>query len=383
MTALVGNTRMRFVFFTNTPAHVHLYRRAVERIETAGHDVLVMARDYGCTVALLDWYDLPYRVYGACGTTKGSVFRNLPRHYANIVPAVRGFDPDVIFGVGAYAAHAGLVSRTPVVLVLDSEPTSLDHALSRPFTTAFLTPHAFRKGLGKNHYQFRGFCETAYLHPEEFHPSGDIRSQLGLDAEEPFVLLRFNAFGSHHDIGQSGFTAAQRGRLIETFADHATVFVSDEGGRLDIEALPARPFDVHPALLHDALSAARLVVTDTQTVCTEAALLGTPVIRSNSFVGDGDMGNFVELERQRLVVNTADFDEVVETGLDVLRDETIGTAWRRRRDEYVGGLVNLTDVIVACAESGDPSTVPSLERWRAGMDGPPSGTPEPLAGESP
>jgi predicted glycosyltransferase len=229
---------MRFVFFTNTPAHVHLYRRAVERLSDAGHEVLVLARDYGCTLALLEGYDVPHRVYGACGTTKGSVFRNLPRHYANIVPAVRSFGPDVIFGVGAYAAHAGLASGAPSVLVLDSEPTSIDHAISRPFAAAFLTPHAFRKDLGEKHYQFRGFCETAYLHPDEYTPDPGIRDALGLGADEDFVLLRFNAFGSHHDVGQSGFTPDQRRRLVETFAEHATVFVSDEGGTLDLDALP-------------------------------------------------------------------------------------------------------------------------------------------------
>lgn len=359
---------MRFVFFANTPAHVHLYRHAVGRLADAGHDVLVLARDYGCTVALLEGYDVQHRVYGACGTTKGSLFRNLPRHYANVLPAVRSFDPDVIFGVGAYAAHAGLVSRSPAVLVLDSEPTSIDHAISRPFAAAFLTPHAFQKDLGESHYQFRGFCETAYLHPDVYEPNPAIRDDLGLGADEEFVLLRFNAFGSHHDVGQSGFTPEQRRRLIEAFAEHATVFVSDEGGTLDLGSLPAREFDVHPALLHDALSAARLVVTDTQTVCTEAALLGTPVVRSNSFVGDGDMGNFTELERQELVVNTADFDEVCSTGVGVLLDESIGVEWRRRRNEYVGGLVNLTEIIVACAEAGGPAGVAGLERWRAGAE---------------
>ena len=373
---------MRFVFFTNTPAHVHLYKHAVDRLERAGHDVLVLGRDYGCTVALLDRYDLPYRLYGSCGTTKGSLFRNLPGHYARIVPAVRSFDPDVIFGVGAYAAHAGLVSGAPAVLVLDSEPTSLDHAVSRPFAAAFLTPHAFGKDLGENHYQFHGFCETAYLHPDAYRPNPGIREDLGLADDDEFVLLRFNAFGSHHDVGQSGFTPEQRERLVETFADHATVFVSDEGGTLDLESLPAREFDVHPALLHDALSAARLVVTDTQTVCTEAALLGTPVVRSNSFVGDGDMGNFTELERQGLVVNTPDFEEVVSTGVDVLVDESIGEEWRRRRNEYVGGLVDLSDVIVAVAEAGGATAVPGLERWHGEAERPTPDRSTPLTEES-
>jgi hypothetical protein len=374
---------MRIVFFTNTPAHVHLYKHAVKRLAAAGHEVLVLARDYGCTVDLLDGYELPYRIYGACGTTKGSVFRNLPGQYARIVPAVLSFDPDMIFGVGAYAAHAGLVSRTPAVLVLDSEPSSFDHVISRPFASAFLTPHAFQKHLGTNHYQFRGFCETAYLHPDVYQPNPDIRTELGLEGDDPFVVLRFNAFGSHHDVGQSGFTPDQRRRLIETFAEYATVFVSDEGGTLNIDSLPARPFDVHPALLHDALASARLVVTDTQTVATEAALLGTPVVRSNSFVGDDDMGNFRELEAQGLVVNTAEFDDVIATALGVLYDESIGDEWRRRRDDYVGGLVNLTDVIVAWAETGNPGDVPSLEKWQADTERPSSDRSVPIAEKSP
>ncbi|WP_311173526.1 DUF354 domain-containing protein [Halobellus ordinarius] len=359
---------MRYVFFTNTPAHVHLYRHAVDRLESAGHETLVLARDYGCTVALLDWYDLPYRIYGECDTTKGSVLRNLPSHYRTILPTVRSFDPDMIFGVGAYAAHAGFVSRTPAVLVLDSEPTSIDHRVSRPFAAAFLTPHAFRKYLGTNHYQFRGFSETAYLHPSVYEPNPDIREALGIPADEPYVVLRFNAFGSHHDVGQSGFTPAQRRRLIETYADRATVFVSDEGGTLDVEQLPARQFDLHPALLHDALAAARLVVADTQTVCTEAALLGTPVVRSNSFVGDSDMGNFKELERQGLIYNTTEFDEVISTGLAVLEDDSVAADWQRRRDAYVGGLVNLTEVIVDVAENAGPEGVDGIEPWRESID---------------
>lgn len=357
---------MRYVFFTNTPAHVHLYRHAVDRLDAAGHEVLVLARDYGCTVQLLDRFGLPYRLYGKCDTTKGSVFRNLPRHYWNIIPTVRSFDPDVIFGVGAYAAHAGAVSRTPAVLILDSEPTSLDHTISRPFAAAFLTPHAFRKRLGENHYQFRGFSETAYLHPSVYEPNPDIREALGLSADEPYVILRFNAFGSHHDVGRSGFTHEQRRQLIESFSEWATVFVSDEGGTLNVDALPARLFDLHPALLHDALASARLVVTDTQTVCTEAALLGTPVVRSNSFVGDSDMGNFRELERQGLVYNTTEFEDVVETGLAVLGDESIAAEWLRRRDAYVGDLVNLTDIIVDVAERAGPEGVAGIEPWHEG-----------------
>jgi hypothetical protein len=353
---------MRYLFFTNTPAHVHMYKHAAARLRDEGHEVLVLGRDYGCTVPLLRYTDLPFRVYGECDTTKGSLFRELPRHYVNIARLTRRFDPDLIFGMGSYAAHAGLMTQTPVVLLVDSEPTSLDHLLSQPFANAILTPHAFRKDLGENHYRFRGFKESAYLHPEVFSPRGDIRDRLGLDEDEEYAILRLNAFGSHHDVNQSGFGPADRRTLIDRLSEDVTVLVSDEGGDMRFDDVDAEPFDLHPALLHDALAEASLLVADTQTMVTEAALLGTPAVRSNSFVGDDDMGNFVELERQGLVYNVGEFEAVLERS-ERLLDDDAAAAWQDRRDEYVDGLVNVTDVLTSVASRVNAvEMVPELQR---------------------
>lgn len=352
---------MRYVFFTNTPAHVHLYKHVVRQLRAEGHAVSVMARDYGCTTALLDWHGIDHTVYGACDTTRGSLLRRLPRHYVRIVSHTRAFDPDVIFGMGAYAAHAGALTRTPTVLLLDSEPTGMDHAVSMPFARTIVTPQAFRKDLGTNHYVFKGFKESAYLHPEVYEPSTAIRERLGLEATERYVLVRFNAFGSHHDVGHGGFSDDQRRTLIERLADDVTVFVSDEGGTLALDSLPAQPFDDHPGVLHDALRETSLLIADTQTMVTEAALLGTPAIRSNSFVGPDDMGNFLELEANGLVYNHRSFDAVLETAEQLLDQPNLQREWERKRDQYVAEMVDLSSVITSLARArGDTAAVEEL-----------------------
>lgn len=342
---------MKYLIFTNTPAHVHLYKHAVERLRERGHEVLVMGRDYGCTRELLEYYDLPHVIYGKCDTTKYSLFRELPKHYVNIFKRARAYDPDLIFGMGGYAAHAGAVTRTPVVLIADSEPTTLDHFVSLPFAHSFLTPHTFGKDLGDKHYVFNGFKECAYLHPDVYEPNPDIRDELGVGPDETFAILRLNAFGSHHDVGHAGLTPAKRRELIEGLSEHATIFVSDERGDMAFDGLDARPFDLHPALLHDALAEADLLVADTQTMVTEAALLGTPAIRSNSFVGDADMGNFIELEKYDLIYNIADFDEVMERAFGLIERDGLAEEWDEKREAYMADKVNLTDLIVDVATS--------------------------------
>lgn len=352
---------MRQLFFTNTPAHAHLYKHVVRQLRAEGHTVSVMARDYSCTTELLDWHGIDHTVYGPCGTTRWSLLGRLPQHYIHIVRHTREFDPDVIFGMGAYAAHAGALTRTPTVLLLDSEPTGLDHAVSMPFARTIVTPQAFRKDLGTNHYVFEGFKESAYLHPDVYEPSAEIREYLGLGSDERYSLVRFNAFGSHHDVGHGGFSTEERHELIERLADHTTVFVSDEGNDLRLDELPARPFDAHPGLLHDALAEASLLVADTQTMVTEAALLGTPAIRSNSFVGPDDMGNFLELESNGLLYNHQSFDAVIDTAEQLLDHPNVEREWTQKRDQYVEDMVNLSSVITSLARTiGDPGTVEEL-----------------------
>ncbi|WP_247731056.1 hypothetical protein [Halovivax limisalsi] len=362
---------MRYLIFTNTPAHVHLYRNAVSRLRAAGHDVLVLGRDYGCTVDLLEWYDLPHEVYGYCDTSKWSLLARLPAHYVRAIRRARRFDPDHIFGMGAYAAHTGALLRTPVTLLIDSEVTGLDHAISTPFARSVLTPDTFGTKLCDDHHVFSGLKECAYLHPDEFSPASDaradVRERLDLAPEEPFVIVRLNAFGSHHDVGRGGFTPDRRRELIERLAAHATVLVSDEGGDMVYEGLPARPFSVHPALLHDALAEADLLVADTQTMVTEAALIGTPAVRSNSFVGEDDMGNFRELERHGLIYNEATVDAAIDRAETLLATEGTDATWRRRRDAFLADRCALTDVIVDVATAlGDASAVDGLRPYEAG-----------------
>ncbi|GAB3673869.1 DUF354 domain-containing protein [Halopiger thermotolerans] len=335
---------MRCLFFNNTPAHVHLYKHTVDRLEADGHDVLVLARGDEFTESLLSYHELPYETYGDRGESLSSLLRELPAHLYAMGRKARAFDPDVIFGIGPYAAYTGTITGTPAIAVLDSEP-SLDHVVSRPFVQAFLTPEAFQKDLGAKHYRFEGFKESAYLHPDVFEPDESVRDDLGVSPDEPYAIVRLNAFNGHHDVGREGFSLEQRRRLLEALAEHATIFVSDEGGELDFSNIDAQPYDLHPARIHDALAEADLLVADTQTMVTEAALLGTPAIRSNSFVGEDDMGNFLELEDAGLVENIGEFDAVLERAEELLADESAPERWERRRDDYVEDMVNLTEVL--------------------------------------
>ncbi len=355
---------MRYLFLVNTAAHAHTFKHAVRALEDRGHEVLILARDYGCTTDILDFENLSYEVYGYCDTTKFSLFTELPQHYYNLLPRARRYDPDVVFGIGSYAAHAGAVTGGTTVLVRDTEPAGMDAKMSLPFADAVITPYSFRDDLGSKQYRFGGFMESAYLHPDVFERRADVREKMGVGPDEDIIMLRFNAWGSQHDVGKSGFSRAQKEELLERLSEYGQVFVSDEkvGDSAENDAVA---YDLHPGYMHDVLAEASLLVTDTQTMATEAGLLGTPVIRSNVFVGDDDMGNFVEMENQNLLENYREFDDVLERAVELAADPEAEERWAARREEYVGGLANLSDILVRTAlAGGNPATVEGLRRHR-------------------
>ncbi|APW99281.1 hypothetical protein CHINAEXTREME_16545 [Halobiforma lacisalsi AJ5] len=344
---------MRILVFANTPAHVHLYRHAVDRLSDAGHEVLVLTREYACTTDLLEFYGLPYRRYGehdVAASSTLSIARELGDQIVSIVREALRFEPDVVFGRGPYASLAGTVARAPTVLVLDDEPGDFNHTVSRPFADCILSPRVTRRDLGDSHYTFDGFKECAYLHPEVFEADGAVREYLGVDEDEPYALVRFNALDALHDAGLEGFTRQQRRDLIDRLSERATVFVSDEGGEMDLRNLPARPYDLHPALIHDAMAEASLLIADTGTMVTEAGLLGTPALRYRG-TDDHEYGEFRELERVGLAEQFDGYAGVRDRAIELLADDGADARWRRRRRTYVGDLVNLTDLLVDVAEA--------------------------------
>lgn len=341
---------MHVGIFTNTPAHVHLYREAIKSLRSRGHRTSVFARDDECTLALLSYHGIPHHVYGSRDISKLGLVNELPRQARTIAGLVRELDPDLMIGMGVYSTYAATIASVDAITVMDSEPTATKQRLSAPLVEAILTPSTFRRYLGRKHYAFYGFKETAYLHPEVFESDSSIRETLGVAAGESYSLVRFNAFNGHHDVGQRGFTPAQKRELVQMLADHGTVFVSDEAGRISFDEPGVRRYEAHPARMHDAIAGADLLIADTQTMVTESALIGTPTIRSNSFVGDRDMGNFVALERAGLVRNRSDFENVLADVETLLADPETGERWRRRRDAFLADKCNLTAVLVDLVE---------------------------------
>lgn len=341
---------MRIAAFANTPAQIHFFKNIIKELIRRGHQVWLLVRDYGETIAVANELKLDYFVYSKSPASKVGKLLSLPYDLVKAYKILWKFEPDMIVGGGVYDAFTSFFLGANCIEFADSEPSvnplhSLEIKLYMPFVDAVITPTSFRQNLGKKHLRIKSFKELAYLHPNYYKPNDDIFDLLGIKKGENYAILRFNAFDAVHDTGIKGFADENKIELVKELEKYAKVFISSETGIPD--EIKDRVARIPKSRIHDALYYAKLLVADTQTMATEAALLGSPAVRCNRFVGKNDMGNFVELENDYgLIFNYNTSDSVVKKAVELIQRSKLKEDWKEKQEKLLKDKIDVTAFMV-------------------------------------
>ncbi len=346
---------MIIAFFINTPAQAHFLKNIIRRLESKGNKVLILAREYGETVNLLKHLKFNYFIYtNASNCSKYQKIYNLPSSIFNSYNFLRKYKPDLLVGGGIECVYTSLLLNLKCILFIDSMPINesiyvkTQFLLCKPFMDAIITPDSVvtprssKKSLGSKHIKINSYKELAYLHPNNFTPDDSIYSLLGLDKDDEFVLLRFNAFDSVHDFGGiTGFSVDNKRELVDELSEHAKIFISSE------VVLPPDlrkySLDIPKHRIHDVLNYAKLVVADTGTMVTEAAVLGTPAIRFSSNAGNNDLGIFIELFHKYDLIYTYDNPEMaIKKAVELIKRPNLKNEWQSKKEILLSDKVDLS-----------------------------------------
>jgi uncharacterized protein len=325
---------MRFLFELAHPKHYYQFRAVMNLLEQEGHQVKVLARDKDVLLKILEEEGKDYFIYGRHGKSLAAKVMVVPALLWTYYTTVRRFRPDwVISKASPYAALVRYVHRFRTCITPDSEVVSLTNRFVAPRADLVITPRSFTVKFGRNHRFINGFFEDCYLHPTQFEPDQRIFFNLGLNKGDTYFLLRFISWNANHDLNQFGFTAEEKIKLVAMLSPYGKVYISSEGQLPD--SLKRYQIKIPASSMHSALHYAALYIGDSQTMATEAALLGTPSIRHNSFVGPKDMSNFIVLENEfGLLKNCGSFAEVERHTTNLLIDPDLKKKWLIKRSAY-------------------------------------------------
>jgi len=332
--------------FINTPAQFHFYRNIADRLIKNGNEVIMLFRNYGETVQLAKEYGLNPVIFSNKAANAMQKITSFPKDLFSALRILKKFKPDLITGFGLYEGYSSLLTAAKSVVFNDSEPRShrllnLQYRLFMPFTDALITPSSFLDNLGNKQIRVNSYKELAYLHPNYYTPNDDIYEMLGLSKGDEYAILRFNAFDAVHDLQVSGFSSEQKLKLVETLSRYVEVFVSAEGKVP--KKIERNLLNIPKRKIHDLLYHAKLFLTDTQTMATEAAILGTPTIRSNIFVHQKrEMGNFFELERKYgLLFNIGDRDKAISLAEKLVTKRRLKEEWMRKKALFLKDKIDI------------------------------------------
>ena len=143
------------------------------------------------------------------------------------------------------------------------------------------------------------------------------------------------------DFGRTGITYEVAHTLVTKLASHGKVYISSERQlepELDRYRIPIDPSEIHHALYY-----ADLYIGDSQTMAAESAVLGTPSIRFNDFVGR--LGYLEDLEhRHRLTcgIGASEPDKLFAKVDEFLNQPYLKVIWHRRRQTMLTKSIDLT-----------------------------------------
>jgi uncharacterized protein len=290
---------MKILVYMTHPSDFHLLKHSIESLETRGHIVKVFGRHKGDLVNLLESSSFDYFIISK-KFRKDSIFNAglwLIEKDLKMIYHTYKYRPDILIGNCINITHMSKIYNVPSILIRDDDNIpALKKAsvLSLPFASVILTPQS--TNMGKYYFKqikYYGFKELAYLHPKRFHPNINIIKN-SIDVSKPFYILRLVKLNAHHDQGKTGITDDIIDRIIELLSKHGNIYITSEKA-LDQKyekfriSLPAEK-------IHHAIYFADLYIGDSQTMAAEAAVLGTPSIRYNDFVGK--LGYLEELEHK-------------------------------------------------------------------------------------
>jgi len=276
---------MRILFDINHPAHVHNLRHVIAACDSRGWVARVAARPKDVTERLLTHYRIPYSVLAPIGRGRIGALRELVVREARFVALARSFKPRVIVGTTVHAGRAGLLSGARSVVLNEDNVGAgpLFVRLAYPLATAVVTPDCLaHERHGARHLTYPSYQELLYLHPDRFAPDAGILGEIGLPPRG-YAIVRLSALDAHHDVGVRGMTIELVRRVADRVRGQLRLFVTSERP-LAPELEPFR-LSIPPERMHDALAFAAFFLGDSQTMTAEAALLGTPALRLNDFVG--------------------------------------------------------------------------------------------------
>lgn len=278
------------------PAHFHYYKNTIKSLKAKGHNVHILIKSKDMLEKLLidsgfEYSNILKNVHRQNKLT--ALWDMLVRDW-KILRYTKKNKINLLTGSTSEVAHIGWLLNLPSINVGedDAAVVPIYEKCTNPFLEVRLTPTTCdNRSMEPKCIKYPGYMELGYLHPNHFTADKSVVEKY-FSADKPYFILRFAKLNAHHDDGIQGINTEVAQRLIDILKPHGDIYITSER-ELEPQFEQYR-IKINPLDMHHVMAFASLYIGDSQTMAAEAAVLGTPFVRFNDFVGR--IGYLRELE---------------------------------------------------------------------------------------
>jgi uncharacterized protein len=276
---------LRILIFLSHPAQFLFYRTPVNRLKEFGHEVHILIKSKDILQELVSGEGWAYNniLPAKRGNSKAAILYSLLLRDIRIIRYASKHKIQLLAGTDASLTHTGRLLGIPCITTIEDDYKVIKHLadLTYPFSTHILAPICCDTGKWESKkIGYPGFMKLSYLHPAVFIPDS---SKLGISIDEPYFLIRLSGLKAHHDSGEAGLTVSTLRNIIAKLNKKGEIYITAEN------ELPADMEQYRLSIpvedIHHFLYFSQMLISDSQSMSVEAAILGTPSIRVSSFTG--------------------------------------------------------------------------------------------------
>ncbi|RJP70484.1 MAG: DUF354 domain-containing protein [Ignavibacteriales bacterium] len=340
------------------PAKVHLFKNLYNELTKKGYHIFFTTRNQKSIIELLEIYNFKYVVIGKKNDSIFMKFFNQLNYIIKLKRIISNQGVKIAIGSITLSLLHILYKGFHLVM-LDDDDDDIQPFISylaHPFCDTLLSPSPLKGHRNKgNTIFYLGYHELAYLYPTRFKPDKKILSQAGLTNKEKYFVLRFNSFKAHHDIGAQGLALENKRKLIITLKSYGKIFITSER-ELEPE-FEAYRIKIDPHKIHSFLYYATMFIGDSQTMTSEAAILGVPAFKCNSFAGKLTVPNEIE-NKYGLCYSFQphEFDKMLSKIKELLINKNLKQEWAVKRQRLLNDKIDVTAFLVWFIENYPNST---------------------------
>lgn len=205
-----------WIDITNSP-HAILFNPIIKKLEKAGYEVIVTARDYAQTKGLLDMFGIEYHMFGKHkGKSKIKKLMGLIERSWQLYKFARKYNFDASLSMSSqYAMISSRLLRIPHMTLFDYEYTA-GHHINFRLCQQILTPEGVEKKVLKKYGAkmkkvifYPGLKEQFYIYhymseyDKKYQGKDPVRKKFGISNDSILIVLRPEATAAHYQTNKN------------------------------------------------------------------------------------------------------------------------------------------------------------------------------------